>query len=78
MVSPASHKLSLWGVDAVTCQLEGSMVDRDAGLGTENFMGSNGFFGAMCTGDINQRGSYAPMGNNASGGEPNLSRICAK
>jgi hypothetical protein len=31
--------------------------------------------GAMCTGDINQRGSYAPMGDNASCGEPNFSRM---
>ena len=48
IVSPTSHKLFLWGVDAVICQLEGSVVDRDAGLGTENFVGSNGFFGSSC------------------------------
>ena len=34
--------------------------------------------GAMCTADINQRGSYVPMGNNASCSEPKLSRILAK
>jgi hypothetical protein len=41
MVSPTSHKPHLWSVDAVIRQLEGSVVDRDAGLGTENLVGSN-------------------------------------
>jgi hypothetical protein len=42
------------------------MADRNAIFGTENFVGSNASSGAMCTGDINQRGSCAPIGNNAS------------
>ena len=45
IVSSASHKLLLWSVDAVIRQLEGSVVDRDAGFRTENFVGSNGLFG---------------------------------
>src|SRR5690349_2979194 len=45
IVSTTSHKLFLWSIDPVICQLEGSVVDCDAGLGTENFVGSNGFFG---------------------------------
>lgn len=51
------------------------MADRNAIFGTENFVGSNASSGAMCTGDINQRGSYAPLGNNASWGAPNFSRL---
>jgi len=39
IVSLASHKLFLWSVDAVIRQLEGPVVDRNAGLGAENFVG---------------------------------------
>ena len=46
IVSLASHKLFLWSVDAFIRQLEGPMVDRNAGFGAENFVGSNGFFGS--------------------------------
>lgn len=46
IVSPTSDKLFLWSIDRVICQLEGCMVDCDAGLGTENFVGSNSFFGS--------------------------------
>ena len=34
--------------------------------------------GAICTGDINHRGSYAPIGSSASRGAPNRSRMWAK
>jgi len=46
IVSLASHKLFLWSVDAVIRQLEGPVVDRNAGFCAENLVGSNGFFGS--------------------------------
>jgi len=46
IVSPTSHKPYLWSVDAVIRQLEGSVVDRDAGLGTENLVGFKRLFGS--------------------------------
>jgi hypothetical protein len=64
IVSLASHKLFLWSVDAVIRQLEGPVVDRNAGFCAENLVARTASSGAMCTGDINQRGSYAPMANN--------------
>src|SRR5215467_9832496 len=45
IVGPASNEPFLWRVNAVIGQLEGSVVDGDAGLGAENILGFNGFFG---------------------------------
>ena len=45
IVTPTSEELSLWCVDAVIGQLKCSVVDGDAGLGAENVMGLDRFFG---------------------------------
>ena len=51
------------------------MADRNAIFGTENFVGSNASSEAMCTGDINQRGSYAPSGTMQAGARRTFSRL---
>jgi len=78
LVLHVCHELLPRRVDTLVRQLERSMVDRDAGLGAQDLMALTASSGAICTGDMNQRGSYAPIGNNARRGDPNFSRIWAR
>src|SRR5579871_785914 len=42
----ASSQLFLWSVDAFIRELESSMMDGDAGLGSQDLMGSNRLLGS--------------------------------
>jgi hypothetical protein len=48
MFTQPRPELFLWSVDAVICELEGSVTDRDARLGTENFVSSYGLIETIC------------------------------
>jgi hypothetical protein len=54
------------------------VVDGDAGAEPKIWCALTASPGSICTGDMNHRGWYAPMGSSDRNGDPNLSRICEK
>jgi hypothetical protein len=70
-------KVLSWRVDLIG-ELKGSMVNGETGLRSQNVVRLDRFMGCHVDRDMNQRGSYAPIGNSAISGAPKFARICAK